>query len=162
MADKKLDDLMKDLQTYTVQVAQEKKKAQEEAFRQPFIFPWKYLILAVAVCVWYFWKPILVFKAQIARQPQVMKMLAALDQSDPAVEISKVSSVKARQDVLNGVETPSMGALPIAVGLDRKPSSANDVVQIEGHWYKKTPDNIYYIKGRRVFFLDNRKRDEPK
>lgn len=161
MADKKLDDLMKDLQSYTVQVAQEKKKAQFEASRHKFIFPWKYLFLAVAVCIWYFWKPILVFKATIAKQPQVIRMLEALDQSDPAVETVKVSAVKARQDALNGVEIPTLGTSPTNLDADRKVASKSDVVQIEGRWYKKSADNIYYINGRRVFFLDKRNREEP-
>lgn len=160
MADKKLDDLMKDLQTYTVQVAQEKKKAQAEAYRPHFVFPWKYLFLAVAICVWYFWKPLVAMKTQIAKQPHVMKILEVLDQSGPEILPAKVSVVKARQDALNGVESPTLQNQATAPEVTRKPSSS-DIVQIEGRWYKKSPDNIYYINGRRVFFIDNRKREEP-
>jgi hypothetical protein len=29
---------------------------------------------------------------------------------------------------------------------------------VEGKWMKRSPDNIYYINGRRVLYIDQRRR----
>lgn len=31
-------------------------------------------------------------------------------------------------------------------------------VYIEGQYYKKSPDNIYYVNGRKIYYVNNRKR----
>lgn len=163
MADKNLDELMKDLNTYTVQVAEEKKKAKADLYKEPFVFPWKYLILAVGVATWYFWKPIHIATAKIAGEPQVQRILNLLDQSED-IPVETISGAKAKQESLRESDSAkSLSIEPFApvVAEERKPAASNNnLVQIDGRWYKKTADNIYYINGRRVFFVDNRKRAE--
>lgn len=162
MEEKKLDDLMKDLQTYSVQVAQEKKLAQIEASRVPFVFPWKYVIIATAVGVWYFWKPIKFVGNKVAEQHQIQELLKALDQSEPAPNTATNTALQAKQEALNGKESgPNLAASEPGV-VARKVASDNGYVKIQGKYYKKSADNVYNINGQRVFFIDNRKREDEK
>ena len=155
MADKNLDELMKDLNTYTVQVAEEKKKAQAEAYKEPFIFPWKWVILAIIGLGWYFRKPIETVTFKVVSQPQVRQVLDMLDQSSQSnPELKGPSSLELKNELLSGKDVST--SLPSAPTDVRMPATApeRDIVQIEGKWYKKSPDNVYYIKGRRILYID--------
>jgi hypothetical protein len=127
VADKKLDDYVKDLQSYTVKVAAEKKRAQQEAEREPFYMPWKWVFLGLGILTWYFQKPIVTVGSQ-SNQP-----LPAQQQSN-----ASASSTAAQAP-------------------EQKPTAVqSDYVKIDGRWFKRSADNTYMVNGRKVLYIDNR------
>ncbi|MEK6556255.1 MAG: hypothetical protein AABZ31_13495, partial [Bdellovibrionota bacterium] len=68
--------------------------------------------------------------------------------ADRAFEASKFDTPPEAADGTRDIATQPKATGPEWVQIDRK-------------WYKKSPNNIYYVNGKKILFIENRQRATP-
>lgn len=170
MADKKLEDYMNELQDYAKTDAHQKKKEYQESFKTPFVFPWTKVIFGVLIAVSIFHNFIgekiddlskLEFVQDLQKAGKKMssvKISLTTDEEKPAAPSTETANaidpafapVNAPGAAANTATHASSAAAP-------ETPPGDDMVKVEGQWMKRSPDNIYIIKGKRVLYIDDRR-----
>jgi uncharacterized membrane protein YgcG len=143
-----------------------KAHAADDAFRKGYVermrkkpFPVKWVLLAIVLCLGaliYYRKTLLapaVIEKISKKYPQSKVVNMAVDLAKDVVE-SDLPAAAPMGSVPGGSNAGADGAGNATNDQQKDPMAG--LIFIEGKYYKKTPDNIYIINGKRVFYVDNR------
>lgn len=188
MSEKRLEDYLQDLQQYAKEDAKQKKLEYEQSFKEPFVFPWTKVIIGAAILATIFWNHINAgieslkqtdMAQRVVEMARAVKHVKVTIETDPSRAEGSDTAASTGAGVSGGVISETRGPRPVQAppngtlgsvdaghsggGSAEAPGasgaeSKDDMVQVEGKWMKRSPDNIYYINGRRVLYIDQRRR----
>lgn len=180
-----LKDSLKNLEKYVQEESKQKKKEQKKferelrtgAFRVQRTFPLNKLIffsMVMSVTFFGFGKNLKPFVTKYAPKPvsdtydTALKITEDYTNQIEQFRTSKTKTIttKSTDQALSAAEIEGTQAAPTTNESQTRAVAAQannepQWVQIDRKWYKKTADNIYYVNGKKVLFIENRQRDLP-